>query len=171
MRGIPRWLVDSPHKGQWRGALVFSLIRAWTNGWANNRDAGDLRRHRARYDVTLMPMEDFFVCSAGWLGRDPCITPETQWPLCLGRREAIMPEGNTRHWISHAWNSTSSQSPAINQHDWSQFERVPLEEFVNYCAIFFHIHDFSKLISENCKLYENGSTHSHQTIHSGKLWE
>ena len=25
-----------------------------TNGWVNNRDAGDLRRHRARYDVTVM---------------------------------------------------------------------------------------------------------------------
>ena len=45
--------VDSPHKGQCRGALI-SLIRARTNGWANNRDAGDLRRHRAHYGVTVM---------------------------------------------------------------------------------------------------------------------
>ena len=42
------------HKGQWRGALVFSLICAWTNNWANNRDVGDLRRYRAHYDVTVM---------------------------------------------------------------------------------------------------------------------
>ena len=48
------YLVDSPHKDQWRGALIFSLICAWTNGWANNRDAGDLRRHRAHYDVIVM---------------------------------------------------------------------------------------------------------------------
>ena len=41
-------------KGQWRGALVFSLICAWTNGWVNNRDAGDLGRHRSHYDVTIM---------------------------------------------------------------------------------------------------------------------
>ena len=34
--------VNSPHKGQWRGALMFSLICAWTNGWINHRDAGDL---------------------------------------------------------------------------------------------------------------------------------
>ena len=46
--------VNSPHKGQWRGALMFSLICAWTNGWANNRDVGDLRRHRTHYDVTVM---------------------------------------------------------------------------------------------------------------------
>ena len=38
--------VDSPLKGQWRGALIFSLICALTNIWANNRDADDLRRHR-----------------------------------------------------------------------------------------------------------------------------
>ena len=44
----------SPHKGQWRGALVFSLFCAWINGWVNNREAGDLRRHRAHYDVTVM---------------------------------------------------------------------------------------------------------------------
>ena len=54
VRGIHRSPVDSPLKGQWRGALVFSLICAWTNGWVNNRDAGDLRRHRAHYDVTVM---------------------------------------------------------------------------------------------------------------------
>ena len=48
--------VNSPHKGQWRGSLVFSLICAWTNGWINNRDASDLRRHCAHYDVIVMRM-------------------------------------------------------------------------------------------------------------------
>ena len=52
--GIHRWPVNSPHKGQWRGAWMFSLICAWINGWLNNREAGDLRRHRARYDVNVM---------------------------------------------------------------------------------------------------------------------
>ena len=51
---IHRWLVNSPHKGQWRGALMISTICAWTNGWINNREAGDLRRHRAHYDVNVM---------------------------------------------------------------------------------------------------------------------
>ena len=44
----------SPHKGQWRGALLFSLIYVWINGWINNREAGDLRRHCAHYDVIVM---------------------------------------------------------------------------------------------------------------------
>ena len=44
----------SLHKGQSRGALRFSLICAWTSGWTNKREVGDLRRHRAYYDVTVM---------------------------------------------------------------------------------------------------------------------
>ena len=54
VRGIHRSPVKSPHKGQWRGALMFSLICPWRDGWANNRDAGNLRCHRAHYSVTLM---------------------------------------------------------------------------------------------------------------------
>ena len=46
--------LNSPHKGQWRGALMFSFIYTWTNGWVNNGEAGDLRRHHAHYDVTVM---------------------------------------------------------------------------------------------------------------------
>ena len=45
---------EFPHKGQWRGALMSSLICTWINGWVNNGDAGDLRRHRAHYDVPVM---------------------------------------------------------------------------------------------------------------------
>ena len=45
---------NSPHKGQWRGALIFSLICAWINDWVNNREAGDLRRYRAHHDIIVM---------------------------------------------------------------------------------------------------------------------
>ena len=54
VRGIHLSPVNSPHKGQWRGALMFSLICVWINGWVNDREAGDLRRYRAHYDVTVM---------------------------------------------------------------------------------------------------------------------
>ena len=54
VRGIHRWPVNSPHKGQWREALMFSLIYAWINSWVNNREAGDLRCHHANYYITLM---------------------------------------------------------------------------------------------------------------------
>ena len=54
VRGIHRSPVNSPYKGQWRGALMFTLICARINGWVNNREAGDLRRYRGLYDVTVM---------------------------------------------------------------------------------------------------------------------
>ena len=46
--------VNAPHKGQWHGALMFSLICTWTNDWANTQDTGDLRHHHAQYNVTVM---------------------------------------------------------------------------------------------------------------------
>ena len=52
--GIHRSLVNSPHKGQWRGALMFSLMCARINGWVNNGETGDLRRYLAHYDVIVM---------------------------------------------------------------------------------------------------------------------
>ena len=51
---IQRSPVDPSHKDQCRRAMMFPLICAWTNGWANSRDAGDLRRHRGHYDVTVL---------------------------------------------------------------------------------------------------------------------
>ena len=47
VRGIPRSPVNYPHKGWWRGALMFSLICVWIKGWVNNREAGDVRRYRS----------------------------------------------------------------------------------------------------------------------------
>ena len=53
VREIHRSPAISPHKGQWRGALMFSLILAGINGRVNNREAGGLRQNRAHYDVTV----------------------------------------------------------------------------------------------------------------------
>ena len=66
VRGIHRSPVNSSHKGQWRGALMFTLICARINGWVNNREAGDLRRNRAHYDVIVM---------------NPHCKPKTVWQL------------------------------------------------------------------------------------------
>ena len=90
--------VKSPHKGQWRGALMFSLICARINGWVNNREAGDLRLHRAHYDVTVMymyrnvfvPFVSHCVLSPGqlaWVYSDRLL-----WPHITGKYEVI----NTR---------------------------------------------------------------------------
>ena len=64
--GIHRSPVNSPHKGQWCRALMFSLICTWVN----NREAGYLRLYRAHHDVTVMPLY--------WL------TPPATWWRRLG---------------------------------------------------------------------------------------
>ena len=53
VRGIHRSPLNTPHKGQWRDAMMFSLICARINGWVNNRELGDLRRHGTHYDVIV----------------------------------------------------------------------------------------------------------------------
>ena len=52
--GIHRSPVNSPYKGQWRGALIFSLICVWINSWINNRKAHDLRRYQVHCDVIVI---------------------------------------------------------------------------------------------------------------------
>ena len=60
VREIHRSPVNFPHKGQWRGALMFSLNYAWINDWVNNREAGDLRRQHGHYDVIVMKCQRVF---------------------------------------------------------------------------------------------------------------
>ena len=80
--GIRRSPVNSPHKGQWRGALMFSLICAWINDWVNNREAGDLRRHRVHYDGIVMKVPTFH--SQGLLQSWRLTTPRIGFGgLCL----------------------------------------------------------------------------------------
>ena len=64
--GIHRSPVNSTHKGQWRGALMFSWICIWINGWVNNGEAGDLRCHHAHYDVILLNNILSYCCDKWW---------------------------------------------------------------------------------------------------------
>ena len=66
VREIHRSPVNSPHKGQWRGAFMFSLTCAWTNGWVNNRNTRDLRRHRSHYDVSIIISNNFVFHKLIW---------------------------------------------------------------------------------------------------------
>ena len=64
---------EFPAQSQWRGALMFSLICVWINGWVNNREAGDLRRCRAHYDVTVMCIWKCRLEMAAILSRLHCV--------------------------------------------------------------------------------------------------
>ena len=67
VREIHRSPVNFPHKGQWRGALMFSLIYVWINDWVNNREAGDLRRQHGHYDVIVMHTLALTFVASAWL--------------------------------------------------------------------------------------------------------
>ena len=87
--------VNSPHKGQWRGA---SLICALINDWVNNRKAGDLRRHCGHYDVNVM-LHDYF---NPWRCHG-MKTLSTFLALCEGRR-----------WISLTYGQYSMRSVDVS---------------------------------------------------------
>ena len=93
VREIHRSPVNFPHKGQWRGALMFTLICARMNGWVNNREAGDLRRYRVHYDVIVMS-NPFFFMSIG-----PSIPEIWLWH----------PE-EARTWCTKSWSDNIRQN-------------------------------------------------------------
>ena len=95
VRGIHRSPVNSPHKGQWRGALMFSLICVWINGWVNNSEAGDLRRYHAHYDVTVMAHCTHVILShpqPRWMGNQQHKLVNWKLLLFLDRHIFILPE-------------------------------------------------------------------------------
>ena len=94
VREIHRSPVNFPHKGQWRGALMFSLIYAWINDWVNNREAGDLRRQHGHYDVIVMVnmvcsqdhiwiITMFLVDNANFSERQAMATLQFMWNICI----------------------------------------------------------------------------------------
>ena len=68
VRGIHLSPMNCPHRGQWRGALMFSLICARINGWINNREAGDLRRHHFyRFGMLTSVTSTWWICDVIYL--------------------------------------------------------------------------------------------------------
>ena len=92
VRKIHRSPVNFPHKGQWRGALMFSLIYVWINDWANNREAGDLRRQHGHYDVIVM----------------------SHWKRTGGKRRLSRP--NTFRLHPHHCNHTRETDHRLDEH-------------------------------------------------------
>ena len=81
VRGIHRSPVNSPHKHQWRRALMFSLICTWINDWVNNGETSDFRCQCAHHDVTVM------FCHSRWIwvfllwSISPCKSGNRHWAL------------------------------------------------------------------------------------------
>ena len=88
------------HKGQWRGALIFSLICAWINGWVNYREAGDSRRHRGHYDVIVM----ILYCSQG-----------------LEHGDVLRSKHPVHYWQFVGWLLTGNQWIPLTKGQWIQY--------------------------------------------------
>ena len=87
--------VNSPHKGQWRGVLMFSLICVWINGWVNNREAGDLRCHRGHCNA--LRTYNALMC---WLWL------EIEWTVQANRLWEV-----TLHWRHNGHDGVSNHQP------------------------------------------------------------
>ena len=92
---------EFPHKGQWYGAFMFSLIYAWINAWVNNRHAGDLRRHRAHYDVIVNCNELQYVSHVADPIKVKCV-PLTRYATL---------------WFAHALGMPATFSPPPRESD------------------------------------------------------
>ena len=130
---------EFPHKGQWRGTLVFSLVCTWTNGCVNTCRAGDLRRHCTHYDVTVMlqrlPPEityQYYNQDEASLDEPGCV------PTLAARRESrarvassylewkksvntLMPRQNGRHFADDIFKCIF-----LNENVWDSI-RIPLK--------------------------------------------
>ena len=100
VRGIHRSPVNSPHKGQWHRALMFTLVGAWINGWVNNREAVYLRRHRAHYDVTVMYFDTEESCLGGRLNIK---IPSYQYSNSHYKDKAVPRPSYLYTWNTHTW--------------------------------------------------------------------
>ena len=108
VRGIHRSPVNSPHKGQWRGALMFSLMCARINSWVNNREAGDLRRYRHHYDVIVMLM-------TWWHGNAfRCITGRCVGNLLMNSRSQMAKDVERCVFVVVGMNTLLDKQPMIH---------------------------------------------------------
>ena len=116
VRGIHRSPVNPPHKGQWRGALMFSSICAWINGWVNN---SNLRSHHAHYDVIVMS------------NTEPCGDPKVAPPnSACGHMQCDILTWIQQHiWISWwpKWGNPQRTPATLLWWRWSEAEWRPKE--------------------------------------------
>ena len=103
VREIHQSPADSPLKGQRHGILMFSLICALTNGWVNNRDAGDFRRHCAHYDVTVMSTRLIYLFANTYLPYASLDSNSLDWFIViLNSMLVLISEQAIRHILSLA---------------------------------------------------------------------
>ena len=139
VRGIHRSPVNSPHKGQWRGALMFSLICVWINNWVNNRETGDLRHYRAHYYVIAM--------WCGCVHHLAAIVMSVDDRFNFGAREAVLGWTN-RFFYSSCFNIGLNGFPLLH------FTRLRIFMTYTQLSLFRHM-KYSKVIITIAILKQN----------------
>ena len=105
-------------KGQWHGGLIF-VICAWINGWVNNREAGDLRRHRASYDVIV-------------ISREPVVTyvsEKLHWLPAHNYIYVRFLDGLISTWL-HGWTLSSVILDLCNMDFKKWFDKIPIKRLL-----------------------------------------
>ena len=124
--------VNSPPKGQWRGALMFSLICGWINDWPNNREACDLRRHCTHYDINVnvspvlseilandascWPPVDYWIVMVCCYGTNKyqlfhmACSPLTIEQLCIFLNMISFSDTIPHNCYIHVWNRSSTKN-------------------------------------------------------------
>ena len=183
---IHRSPVNSPHKCQWRGALMFYLISTWINDWVNNREAGDLRRNLAHYDVIVMiKLSSQFSAMQGT--RKTCQTFSTTFPI---ERRTTLPHNLAQMWwllfqcSRHGYLSWKLATTAtflkitlrnitIGRHgaDWTAFVHAPsrflkiLQNLVDWMTSFKMADEISRYVAALHCLSNNLHTKHHNWKH------
>ena len=132
VRGIHRSGVNSPLKGQWRGALMYSLICAGINDWVNNHEAGDLRRHRPHYDVTVMGCN---VLDDIWTVHTVAILPYINSTIGVSQKMLIIRWGSVQPLLKsspkrnrfHYWINALNKRPLSLECTYSILSCLPVQ--------------------------------------------
>ena len=102
--------------------FMFSFICAWISGWVNNHKAGDLRRHRVHYDVTVMnnicPIKCVLIISKH---------RENQQRKFRLHALILVPTWISNLMISKMWDGLTYQFPNLNScnvEDWKIASRI-----------------------------------------------
>ena len=142
VKTIHRSPVDFPHKGQWGGALIFSLSCVETNDWANNRDAGYLIRHCARCHVTVMLVVISLTIILFQIGK-------TQQQ----HKGHVISKSCTDHFARIRIRAKQLFATNIDcegrNHLWNVFLRVRVRQSVIVLKSFFHNHNASTVSEVN----------------------
>ena len=122
----PRWIPRTKASDAELWWVFFICV--WINGWVNNREAGDLRRHHAHYEVTVLHWYLWDVPTR------PCPNYKgglTKPPLKLGHEWVVVSQCFTlMGWLIHALISRMVKLIYVNTRGPKSWHPVPVQVII-----------------------------------------